>query len=221
MLLSHRHRFIFIHVYKVAGTSMRAALEPYCEGGWKRSMARNLGRFGVHWPPLPRPHLTAAQVRDMLPPEVFSSYFKFAFVRNPWDWQVSLYHYMRQRDDHKQSELVRGMDDFDEYIRWRVAEDRHLQLEFVNDPADGRRIVDYVGRIETVDDDFAEICRRAGLPPIQLPHTNRSRHRDYRSYYSDESRELVARAFKDDIEAFGYTFDGLAEREPVNAGRSG
>jgi hypothetical protein len=221
MLLSHRYRFIFIHVYKVAGTSMRAALEPYCEDQWKRTAARFLKRAGVSWPALPPRHLQAAKVRDMLPPEVFASYFKFAFVRNPWDWQVSLYHYMRQRDDHQQSAFIQGLDGFDTYIRWRVAEDLHLQREFVCDPADGRMLVDYIGRIETVDPDFAEICRITGLPPIQLPHVNRSKHRDYRSYYTDETRELVARAFRDDIETFGYTFDGLAEREPVSVGRTG
>lgn len=210
MLVSHRHRFIFIHVYKVAGTSIRAALEPYCEDAWKRRLARMplVGR--VYRPRLPDPHLTAAQARELLPASVFDGYFKFAFVRNPWDWQVSLYHFMLKETGHHQHALARSFGSFDAYLRWRVESDLHLQEAFVTD-AEGRLIVDHVGHMETLAADFAHICARVGIPPISVPHVNRSRHRDYRSYYSDASRELVAQAFKADIERFGYTFDGLAE----------
>ena len=50
------------------------------------------------------------------------------------------------------------------------------------------------------------------------PHRNRSGHKDYRTYYTDETRDLVAEAFRGDIETFGYTFDGLAAEAPATVG---
>jgi len=217
MLVSHRHRFVFIHVYKVAGTSMRQALERFCEDKWKRRAARLLAGKGLYRPDLPPAHLTALEARERLSPRVFDDYFTFAFVRNPWDWQVSLYHYMRKTPYHHQHELAQRLKDFDAYIHWRVEEEVRLQKAFVTD-AQGTVIVDYVGRMEHLADDFGHVCRAVGLPPIRLPHENRSGHRDYRDYYTDETREMVARAFAEDIDLFGYTFDGPVPRPKGSPG---
>ncbi|MBI5136928.1 MAG: sulfotransferase family 2 domain-containing protein [Nitrospirae bacterium] len=202
-------RFLFIHVYKVAGTSIRASLERYCEDYPKRRLAAHLSRLGIHWPRLPDGHMTALQARAMLGPTVFDRCFKFAFVRNPWDWQVSLYHYMLKDPNHHQHQLGRSFRDFDDYLHWRIAHDLHTQQAFVTDEH-GNLIVDYVGRMETLDDDFAHVCRAIGIPAITLPHANPSRHKDYRGYYTDATRERVAQAFKADIARFGYCFDGIA-----------
>lgn len=219
MLVSHRHRFIFVHPYKTAGMSVRRALDPYAEGRARRWVAKYARRLGLPAPATPPFHLSAREIRARLGAEVFDAYFTFAFVRNPWDWQVSLYHYMRARRDHRQYEMVRAFSGFDAYIRWRVAEEVRLQKAFLSDEA-GRMIVDFVGRVETIDDDFARVCETIGLPPLRLPHRNRSRHRNYRGYYTNETRELVARAFTQDIEMFGYGFDGPVTAGPVPIHRS-
>lgn len=219
MLVSHRHRFIFIHIYKTAGTSLRRALEPFAEGRLRRRVAGVTRRAGLPFPREAPRHLTARQIRERLGPELFDRYFKFAFVRNPWAWQVSLYHYVLGQRDHRQGDFIRGLGGFDPYIRWRVAEEVRLQRDFLIGDGGGL-IVDYVGRMETLDDDFAAICACLGLKHRGLPHRNRSAHRDYRSYYTDETRDLVARAFAPDIEMFGYTFDGLAAEVPATVGRT-
>ena len=198
MLMSHSHRFIFIHVYKVAGTSLRAALEPYAADRWRRLWARHLGR--LYTPELPHPHLRAAQVLDLVGPEVFNNRFKFCFVRNPWAWQAK---------EHYQQQLARSFDNFDAYLKWRVNEDLHLQSEFILD-AENRLLVDHVGRIETLNDDMRVITSRIGIPGLNVPVVDRSAHKDYRSYYSDYGRKLVEEAFAPDIERFGYNFDGIS-----------
>src|SRR4051794_37346885 len=110
MLLSYEHRFIFIHVYKVAGTSVVAALEPFAHRPEKLFVNRLLSKFnhllGTHltWPhhklKIFNDHVKALDLKRALPAAIFDNYFKFAFVRNPWDWQVSLYHYMKQESKH-------------------------------------------------------------------------------------------------------------------------
>ena len=65
---------------------------------------------------------------------------------------------------------------------------------------------DFIGLFENLDDDFAAISRRMGISR-SLPTTNKSAHRHYSEYYSDETREIVAHTYRRDIELLGYTFD--------------
>lgn len=212
MLVSKKHRFLFIHVYKVAGTSIRAALEPLCEDYWKRRLWRLTN--GLYSPHLPDAHLKAYQAKEMLSPELFSRCFKFAFVRNPWDWQVSLYHFMIKDTNHYQHRLGKSFNGFDQYLEWRLNDDLRFQHEFLLDE-NGTMLMDYVGRLETINDDMAHICQTLDIPAIQVPHVNKSKHNDYRSYYTDTTRDQVAQAFKRDIELFGYDFDGISSSDSI------
>lgn len=158
-------------------------------------------------------HATAKQIKKMYPRE-WSEYFTFAFVRNPWSWQVSLYFFVLQTKYNHHHEIVKSLGSFRDYIRWRVDGHKKLLSDFVFDESE-QRLVDYVGRIETLERDFEEICERVGVDVI-LPHKNKSKHRDYREYYDDETRELVAQHFAPDIDAFGYCFDGIKEGVQIN-----
>lgn len=123
MLISFRHEFIFIHNYKVAGTSVKAALSKYGlinpllnNTIWNRTIDQSQLRVlytNKYFRRLIRgitpdssrnfrSHLHASEIEQYLPTQVFDKFYKFGFVRNPWDWQVSLYHYMSQISDHHQ-----------------------------------------------------------------------------------------------------------------------
>jgi hypothetical protein len=80
-------------------------------------------------------------------------------------------------------------------------------MQFVTD-ADGELLVDFVGRFESLREDFGHVCRTLGLN-LRLPHANKSAHRDYRTCYNDRTAELVGTHFRQDVERFGYTFDGV------------
>jgi chondroitin 4-sulfotransferase 11 len=71
---------------------------------------------------------------------------------------------------------------------------------------EGSSAIDFVGRFENLADSVQTINKRLGIN-IALPHENRSEHRDYRSYYNDETRRHVAVLFAKDIETWGYKFD--------------
>ncbi len=204
MVISHGQKFIFVHNYKVAGTSVREALQVYTIPP-KESYANWIGQK-LHLLPQSSDfpdHISSSQLKARLAPKYFDNYFKFSFVRNPWDWQVSLYHFARQYEQHHQRELTLKMS-FEEYIHWRVTEDKHLQKEFMYD-AQGNCLVDYIGKMENIDEDFKQITQRIGINAT-LPHSNKSKHKPYQDYYNDETRNLVAEHFKEDIELFGYTF---------------
>ena len=202
MLISDSHSFIFVHIYKTGGKSVRAALRSYRD--CPTLFRRVLEKLGLIKLPT---HASAQDVRASHP-DRWAQYFTFAYVRNPWSWQVSLYHFMKQQEEHKQHEEVAAIASFREYLDWRLDGRKHLQQEYICD-ANGTLMVDFVGRVECMSDDFQEICARIGVE-ASLPHKNKSSHRDYRDYYDDEMREQVAEHFAEDIERFGYDFDGIA-----------
>lgn len=216
-MISYRHKFIFIHTYKVAGTSIGKALRPYAfQNPFERlinglkhrlNLRINIPYYKYRVFPL---HIKARELRDQLPPKIFDGFFKFTFVRNTWDWQVSLYFFMKQTPFHFQHDLIAPMT-FDEYIVWRVSEDRKLQKEFVVNE-NGQQIVDFIGRYERLSEDFQHICDVLGLHAT-LPHLNKSSRRDYRTYYNEKTRRLVEENFKEDIDFFGFTFDGGVDRD--------
>ena len=219
MELSYSHRFVFVHVYRAGGQSVRAALDPYVHVPTSRfarvPVLRRVGHRGVaELRQRNHGHITAKELRDELPPEVFGGFLKFTFVRNPWDWQVSIYHYIRQRPDHPHHHFFNRFGSFEDYLDWRIntAGPEH-QTDFVLDES-GELLLDFVGRYESLDQDFAAVCERLGID-CSLPHRNRSAHRHYPEYYTAETEALVRDAYRADIDMFGYDFDVPMERPPI------
>ncbi|MDD5035058.1 MAG: sulfotransferase family 2 domain-containing protein [Methylococcaceae bacterium] len=218
MLLSLRYQFLFVHIAKTGGTSIRDSLgrykwtDPYripqflCSkiSGWTGH------KIGAKFPR----HAKAIAAKEMLPREVYERLFKFAFVRNPWDLQVSSWHHIRR----ERPQLVAGIENFEAFLRWKLDPARppqyhadmstELQSDYVVD-LHGNLIVDFIGRYESLEEDFDEACRRIGIERPPLVHSRKAvdRDKDYRSYYSDAAAEMVASRYLPDIERFGYRFD--------------
>jgi hypothetical protein len=226
MLLSHRYRFLFVHIAKTGGTSIRAALAPvrYRDRLWLPSLVcHGLSRLCGHriGAKLPR-HASAWAAREMLPRDMFEELFKFAFVRNPWDRQLSAYtHFVRERQDMLTDLQLSTFADFtrwlieegDSYRGYRstlVAAFRRPQSDQLCD-RQGRLLVDALGRFEHLEEDFASLLQQVGLTARRLPHKRCSqRPRDYRPHYDDRTAERVATHYQDDITRFGYTYDPAA-----------
>lgn len=211
MRISYRHKFLFIHVPKVAGSSIKLALKKHSYRPESYPWNKVLKAVGIK-STIPRfpfqklnEHATATQLRNHTPGWLWSQLFKFAFVRNPWDRLVSTYHYMTQTP-----ELPGSRQFVDQYPRFSIFVDSinaplDLQKDFVVDE-DGELLVDFVGRFETLEADFQMVCERTGIES-QLPIINTSQHRDYRSYFTDPLAEHVGRIYHEDIKFFGYNFD--------------
>jgi hypothetical protein len=216
MLLSRRYQFLFVHIAKTGGTSVRNALQryrwrdPFYAPQWIASKLSGLTGHTLAIK-LPR-HCKAITAQEMLPRETFDTLFKFSFVRNPWDLQVSSYHHIKRERPH----LLEGDETFAVFLRRKLDQDRpwqyHIdtsittQRQYLVD-LDGNQIVDFVGRYESLQGDFDYCCDRIGIPRQALPHrrqaTDRARYRDY---YDEDTRALVAAHFAVDIEAFDYEF---------------
>jgi hypothetical protein len=70
----------------------------------------------------------------------------------------------------------------------------------------GKIAVNFIGRLENAQADFDHVCDKIRIPRQTLPRLNTTKHRPYWEYYDDESREIVADVFSEEIETFGYEF---------------
>ena len=229
MILSHRHRFIYIKTFKTASTSIEAALSAVCgpddvitpansglmvhrpnriAQNWrldhpdvpKRPLWRKLlGRPERHFHPTVGyyEHMPAWRVRKYVGEGVWNSYYKFTFERNPWDRQVSWYHFKTKRKDPRPSFAA-----FNQARRKAWVDNYDLYS------IDGEIALDFVGRYEDLDDGFAEVLDRIGLADIHIPHVNVSptRSEDYRSYYDGGMMSRIGDWYRREIDAFGYAF---------------
>ncbi|MEA3360154.1 MAG: sulfotransferase family 2 domain-containing protein [Thermodesulfobacteriota bacterium] len=217
MLLSIRYKFLFVHIAKTGGTSIRSAMERYKWSDPYRIplfLASRLSSITNHRIACKFPrHAKIIAAYEMLPKELFDELFKFAFVRNPWDLQVSSYHHILRERPH----LLTGIDDFEAFLRWKLGPNRayhyivdtsiELQSDYVVD-LNGNIIVNYIGRYEKLEENFKEVCNKVGITPQKLPHKRQAEDRtSYKKYYNDETARLIAEYFKRDIEMFGYSFD--------------
>jgi hypothetical protein len=236
-MISHSHRCIFIHVPKTAGQSIeRVFLKDVglCWDDRAPLLLRENARPSLGPPSLA--HLPADEYVELqyISDCLFSTYFKFAFVRNPWDRAVSFYRFLGYSS-------WLPFDSFVEDHLATLSSEKWFfrpQVDFITNAA-GTVLVDFVGRFERLETDFRKICREVGLPETQLPHTNVSddamfkpmmgrkldrwlrllfrqaslllRQSDepseFRDYYDRESIERVATIYQPDIELFGYSFD--------------
>jgi len=218
MLISYTHKFIFFHVAKVAGLSIREALKDYVQEPEKFKIKRPAkmingkpNPFYAIWDAF-LTHIKAKDAKQELPEAIYNDFYKFAFVRNPWDWQVSMYYFILKETGHVKYELVKSMSGFAEYLEWVVETENpyakgatKFQKDTITDD-EGKIIVDFIGRYENLNHDFHYVCQSLNLE-ASLPIINKTIHRDYRSYYNPKTQKIVAEHFKADIELFGYTFD--------------
>ena len=219
MLISYRKNFLFVHIAKTGGTSIRAALRPYRWGGWYSiplwaasqisQLTRPRHKLGLKFPR----HAKAIAAKEMLPEQVYRELFKCAIVRKPLGSAGELL------ASHSAGE-TRGTRRDQDLRRFPAPEVRsgaavrlhagHLggTAARIHRDLQGRVIVDFIGRYENLNEDFDTICQHIGIPTPALPHLRRATERDdYRTYYDDTLAEIVAQHYHRDLEVLGYTFD--------------
>jgi chondroitin 4-sulfotransferase 11 len=190
-VISHKYKFIFIHVPKTAGISVLDALNPFCD------------EEQLHYGhPLQSAYYKLLNADD---------YYQFTFIRNPFARLVSVYFYIRAGgmcvpDKELRDRLQLTKKTFKQFVLdFNVLESGvHFlpQLSFMNECAASVSVF----RVENLQEDFNVVCDKIGIPQQQLPHHNKSKHKHYTEYYDDETREIVAQKYAKDIEYFGYKF---------------
>ncbi len=229
MIISHKHKFIFVKTVKTAGTSIEVFLSQHCGPddvltpifpAIAGHEARNY-EGPVHpiseilrlpfgpasaWRHILSQrqrfyrHMPAWLVRVRVPSKVWRSYFKFCVDRNPWDKVLSHYHMTA----HRQS----GQLSLDQYLaRGKFP----INYPRYTDSFGSRIIVDRVIRYENLIEELAEVFARLNIPfkgtlGIRAKGEYRTDQAPYQLVFTPEQRELVQRIFAREIELQGYRY---------------
>jgi hypothetical protein len=210
MVYSEKKKFVFIHIPKTAGTSLREVLNRHAAGpGLANFLSRRITRMS---PALGRrmfyrwrtfePHLRYSEVQDLLPAAELAACFKFCFVRNPYERLVSFFRHIETHSNHPYHRRIACWGGFPDLVDHLAEVAEPSQRAFVLD-RDGRPAMDFVGRFERIGEDFAVIADRLGIE-ARLPHRNANPGVRWRDFYTEDIRREVRRFYAEDFEAFGY-----------------
>ena len=145
-------------------------------------------------------HSSLEDYRSQLDKPHFEELLKIACVRNPWDRCVSFF-FSPHRGKVNWSEV-----EFAEFIKSTVKPHSHF-LKTSNAAAYYFDNIDFYIRFEHISEDFKALCERLQIDNLQLPHINKSNRQSYQQYYKNQNTiDLVADIFKDEISRFQYTF---------------
>ena len=197
------YRFVFFHVPKTAGCSIKKALLKYQRPDSVVKIS---------------PHPRYSKLVQKFPH--VEDYFKFAIIRNPWDRFVSAFLFLKRGgfgskwpNDLKYKQMIEDNGgDMKSFLKSGFDFKSHInhmksQHIFLCDKKMNLK-TDYVGEYTTLQKDFDKICDLLKIKKEILPHTNKTRKdfKRYTEYYNEETKQIVAEKYAKDIELFGYEF---------------
>jgi hypothetical protein len=203
MIVSHRHKFVFIKTRKTAGTSIEVFLSQFC--GPEDIITPIEPRVEPHAPRNHEGfynHIPASEVQSRIGKGPWEDYFTFCVERNPWDKTLSYYHFVANY------RLKRELS-FDEYLAtgdFCVDHPRYT----LPDRSD-TLMVDRVLKYENLQRELAEVFGALGIPysgslGVNAKSEFRTDKRPYREVYTPAQARQVAATFAREIDLFGYSF---------------
>jgi len=207
MIISHKYKFIFVKTRKTASTSIEVALSKLCapediitpinpkaEG----HLPRNYDGFFNHIP--------LKKIKSIISPELYKTYYKFTFERNPWDKMVSYYWYCTKRWG-----VTENFREFCLKCKKENSGNYTIPSDIERYSINGKIDVDFIGRYESLEEDFNQICNTLGIPfnghLTKEKSDFRKEKRQYSSYYDSITKKKIEQEFKKEIETFGYSFE--------------
>jgi SAM-dependent methyltransferase len=224
-IINNSFRFIFVHVPKAAGTSLTEVLNPYtnyCDleiGGTvfgEKIQPAYRKRFGL------AKHSSADAIRSVVGRVVWSKYFSFAFVRNPFARCLSTYHFLREWEGMEAEDAVlaakmKQFNSFEEYVLSDIWLESNgpdeiflPQACWVRSPKNNELIVNFVGQIERINEDMAFVmevigCLKGTNAFHGIPKFNASTQSMPIEISDQAVIAKIVKKYKDDFDTFGYS----------------
>ena len=214
-MICHKHKCIFVHIQRCGGTSMEKAIVGY--DLWQSDERREK-------------HILASQAKALYA-DYWDNYFKFSFVRNPWDRMVSMAKsypgtwHVKLDKSQKPLKILEddGFKGYKHRFGHPITIERDRRFYKKDDLTSPRHVknavylnlldedLDFIGRFENLKEDFAHVAKNIGLNSLDLPHVERKGHKagglHYSSYYSEQTKENVRELYAKDIDYFNYDFE--------------
>ena len=202
MIISHKHKFIFIHTNKCAGTSIEVSLASVCgtddiigpvtlenlPTDYKHPENYDEGKF--------EDTMKAEDIKSNIPIDCWEKYTKFSVVRNPWERMVSAWFWQTRNDNR----------DLFTFLSQQVLRPISLSEQLT---VDDSICTDFLIRYESLNNDYEKVCKLLNINPKDLPHANsgyKPTGVHYTNYYDENTKNIIKDRFSDDIDNFNYKF---------------
>ena len=192
-MISHKHKCIFIHIPKNAGSSVLQVF------------ADKAGRKHAKW-------YEFYESNDYF----FKRYFKFAIVREPLSRLYSAYRYVLKGgsgsadDIALQKHIIANSRDFDSFIE-QVLDADFIMLQLLFQPQylyvfdrQLKSVTDCLLRYESLNNDWQKLAKQQGFVE-SLPKINISNSENAFPSLSESAQEKVEQLYKMDYQLLGYT----------------
>jgi hypothetical protein len=229
-MLSHKHRCIFVHIPKAAGTSIESLFLRDLNLDFEDKHSLILGKStNLYMEPRVLSHLTACQYvsQHYVSQELFDEYFKFSFTRHPVERLFSTYVYLGYSN-------IISFDIFIKDLLEKLYESKKFnfflksQTEFLYDINGNKSLMDYTGSIENIKDDFEFVKKELLLENLELEHVNKANNNnslrglkkiierpflltklnlgvENDKYLTDKSLQVIEKLYNKDFENFDYS----------------
>lgn len=245
MIICHSKKFIFVHIPKAAGMTITKLLMPILTKGDLVISGPSLKILDrplisdffekVRLNQFPyssilkkkfklinlEKHSTSLEISSVVGKNIWTNYYKFSFVRNPYDRCVSAFFWMkknqgrnlRNKNFKRLVQKISSFPDFNYFIKSvefeQIRKENFLKpmVDYIYD-SQNQLIVDYVGKFENVSKELEKLSLHFNLNnDYQTIHVNESRRKkNYRDYYTNDAQRIVKLAYDSDIRCFGYKF---------------
>ena len=206
MIFSQSRGFIFFAVPKTGTHAIREALRPHLgEADWEQQL-----RYGEELSPLPEiaavnhGHVSYQQLCQAVGKEALAGFFRFAFVRHPYDRFVSVCAFLARTDSgyrQNPTDWMKQALQRPQFCKRVLVAPQHTLLS----DETGEVALDFIGRYESLQADFDAVCDRLTLPKVALAHRNSSEHDAYQNLLDDELKSALWQRYEQDFSTFNYS----------------
>jgi hypothetical protein len=225
MPISYKHRIIFVHIPKCAGSSVQRlidvnTIDELCFQDIKKtSIYVNPKKFSVddvvRLTHRTAYHYTYSELKKLLPFYFLKNFFVFSVVRNPYSRIVSEYHYLLYQASINKAINSYVPESFQSFLTKldHTESDRIQMFEGHLEPqvsflTDGEHISTNIKiyRYENLAECFAEIKQKTNGT---VDYHTRKSHIDkpYQEYYTQELQDKVYKFYKEDFDKFNYGYN--------------
>lgn len=187
--ISIEKKYLFMRMKKVAGSTI---LIDFCRKfGNAKKLKKKIS------------YLKMAQEENM------DNYFKFIIVRNPFDRIVSLWNHFSQLPEGHDGWIPHcTFKEFLErdYVNYNKRIKSHAHHHYPSMFKDGVMFVNFIGRLENIENDWKYISDRLDCNIKRLIIHNKHHHKFYIKYYDDWCINKVSKMYKKDLDCLDYEF---------------
>jgi hypothetical protein len=216
MIISDKKKFVFIHIPKTGGTSIEYSLLKYANLRQKivsyyptKYLIYLINRSNINLLDNGNKWINGFHRHEKIcfleKDKKYNNYFIFTFVRNPYEWFLSLYTYIKRSKNHKDYQIVKDIN-LKIFLDYIIEKKFYTQSDYIYSDKYKKKI-NFIGKIENINNDFNFILKKLKINS-KLNHKNKSYNKTYNEslFHDKKFLKKFNDYFNKDFLNFGYKF---------------